>query len=195
MITRKQQLTQQKNSLQKLVKNTFNTQQKAKNGLAWFFNQLKSSVSSVKSKANYDPIKDPFIGGMFCFLYDPKLKEVLPYWDRFPLVIPIELYSDGFLGLNLHYISPIMRAKLLDALITLRSRNSSNEVYMKVSYSILKNLLQSELFKPCIKRYLSTNIISKNITKIDSSEWENIIFFPVQQFKKESAQKIWRKNG
>ena len=34
------------------------------------------------------------------FFYDPKLKKKLPYYDTFPLVLPLENYSDGFLGLN-----------------------------------------------------------------------------------------------
>ena len=40
------------------------------------------------------------IGKMYCYWYDPKTKDKLPRWDRFPLVIPIERYGDGFLGLN-----------------------------------------------------------------------------------------------
>ncbi len=57
-----------------------------------------------------------FIGRMYTYQYDPKLKDVLPVWDKFPLVIPIEMYSDGFLGLNLHYLDPYSRLILLDRL-------------------------------------------------------------------------------
>ena len=46
-----------------------------------------------------------FIGRMYFYFYDPKTKDTLPYYDKFPLVIPIERYPDGFLGLNLHYQS------------------------------------------------------------------------------------------
>ena len=38
------------------------------------------------------------------FVYDPKYKKTLPYYDTFPLVLPLERYSDGFLGLNFHYL-------------------------------------------------------------------------------------------
>ena len=31
----------------------------------------------------------PFYGEMNMFMYDAKFKNTLPYWDRFPLVIPI----------------------------------------------------------------------------------------------------------
>ena len=56
------------------------------------------------------------IGNMYFYFYDPKTKNSLPYYDRFPLVLPIEQYSDGFLGLNLHYIHPKQRILLLDKL-------------------------------------------------------------------------------
>ena len=46
-----------------------------------------------------------------------KLKNKLPYYDRFPLTLPIEQYSDGFLGINLHYLSILMRIRLLDRLM------------------------------------------------------------------------------
>ena len=57
-----------------------------------------------------------FIGHMYFFFYDPKTKDKLPYYDRFPLVIPIQKYNDGFLGVNLHYIHPKHRIILLDKL-------------------------------------------------------------------------------
>ncbi len=56
------------------------------------------------------------IGKMYFYFYDPKTKESMPYYDQFPLVIPIEKYNDGFLGLNLHYIHPKHRMILLDKL-------------------------------------------------------------------------------
>ena len=45
---------------------------------------------------------DAVIGRMYFFYYDAKNKDKLPQWDRFPLVLPIERYGNGFLGLNLH---------------------------------------------------------------------------------------------
>ena len=45
------------------------------------------------------------IGRLYFFKYDPKTKADLPYWDVFPIVIVLERYNDGFLGLNMHYLS------------------------------------------------------------------------------------------
>ena len=54
----------------------------------------------------------PFFGRLNMFFYDPKLKKKLPYYDRFPLVLPLENYNDGFLGINLHYLPIPLRIKL-----------------------------------------------------------------------------------
>ena len=36
------------------------------------------------------------IGKMYFYSYDAKTKDKLPYFDKFPLVLPIEEYRDGF---------------------------------------------------------------------------------------------------
>jgi hypothetical protein len=58
---------------------------------------------------------------MYCFFYEAKNKDdpdVLPYWDRFPLIFPIDIKGDRLLSMNLHYLPPFHRAKLMDALYT-----------------------------------------------------------------------------
>ena len=54
------------------------------------------------------------LGRMYFFVYNPKHKATLPYYDMFPLVLPVERYSNGFLGINFHYLAPKDRAFLLD---------------------------------------------------------------------------------
>ena len=68
--------------------------------------------------------ENSMIGRMYFYFYNPKWKDSLPYYDRFPLVIPIERYQDGFLGLNLHYIHPKQRIILLDKLSEVASNNN-----------------------------------------------------------------------
>jgi len=47
-----------------------------------------------------------WLGKMYFFVYNPKHKITLPYYDMFPLVLPIERYSNGFLGINFHFLAP-----------------------------------------------------------------------------------------
>ena len=47
------------------------------------------------------------IGDMFIFQYDPKYKDkpsILPYYDRYPVIIMFDTGLTGFLGLNFHYL-------------------------------------------------------------------------------------------
>ena len=123
-----------------------------------------------------------FIGHMYFFYYDPKTKETLPYYDRFPLVIPIQLYPDGFLGLNLHYIHPKQRIILLDKLSdTLNNTKFNEKTKFRVTYEYLTAASTAYEAMPCIKRYLFTNITSRFL-EIPADEWDIAALLPVQQF-------------
>lgn len=131
------------------------------------------------------------LGCMYFFSYSPKLQDNLPFYDIFPLVIPIETYSDGFLGLNLHYLAPIPRAKLLDALSQFASNNKfDDKTRLAVSYDVLKRLANTELYKPCVKRYLAQHIRSQFL-RISPDEWDIAIFLPVESFIGASKQKVF----
>ena len=86
---------------------------------AWY----KEKIKELGTPKPLDLIRDgkrdnkPFYGKLNMFMYDPKFKKTLPYYDTFPLVLPIEKYSDGFLGINLHYLPIPLRIKLLDRLV------------------------------------------------------------------------------
>ena len=102
------------------------------------------------------------IGGMYFFFYNPKLKDDLPYYDIFPLVIPLEKYSDGFLGINLHYLPIRYRMMLMMKLKNFAIYNEQDEFKrLRVTYDILNASRRYREFKPCIKRYLNSHIRSR----------------------------------
>tara|TARA_R110000772_G_scaffold99174_1_gene198791 strand:+ start:70640 stop:71176 length:537 start_codon:yes stop_codon:yes gene_type:complete len=126
------------------------------------------------------------LGRMYFFRYDPKFKEVLPIYDRFPLVLPIERYKGGFLGLNIHYLdypqNKGFRKKLLDQL----KENATNLKYdettrVKMSYTILKSMTMMKLAKPTIHRYLMNHVRSRFI-EIHMDEWDKVAVLKVQDF-------------
>lgn len=130
------------------------------------------------------------IGRMYFFQYDPKWKDELPYYDIFPLVIPISEYDDGFLGLNLHYLPPLARARLLDNLMDLTKNSGSDRAYMALSYKLLESVAKVKGYDRCIKRYLTSHIKSPLI-RVSEDYWEEAALLPVQEFRKESTAKIW----
>ena len=132
-----------------------------------------------------------FIGGMFFFYYDPKTKDSLPYYDRFPLVIPIERYPDGFLGLNLHYIHPKQRIILLDKLSAYKTNKKYDATTkLRLSYDLLKRAAKAFEMNPCIKRYLANHVESRFI-EITADEWDIAALLPVSQFVGASESKVW----
>jgi len=131
------------------------------------------------------------IGKMYFYFYDPKTKDSMPYYDRFPLVIPIERYNDGFLGLNLHYIHPKNRMILLDKL----SDTTSNDTYdentkLKINYRYLAAASRVFEATPCIKRYLFTQIESRFL-EISADEWDIAALLPVESFVGASTSKVY----
>jgi hypothetical protein len=131
------------------------------------------------------------VGGMYMFFYDPKGKKQLPYYDRFPLVVVTDIYPDGFLGLNLHYLPPALRAKLMDGLYTISSNKKFDETTrMRVSYDMLKSASKFRGYKPCVKRYLSGHLRSR-LAYINATEWDIALFLPTEQFAKAGKSEVW----
>lgn len=131
------------------------------------------------------------IGKMYFFYYDPKTKDTLPYYDRFPLVLPIEQYNDGFLGLNLHYIHPKQRIILLDKL----SEYANNEKFdgttkLRLSYDLLAKASKITEVKPCIKRYLFNHVESRFL-EITADEWDIAALLPMESFVGASTGKVY----
>lgn len=127
-------------------------------------------------------------GSMFLFQYDAKHKETLPYWDKFPLVFPFAYENDGFMGLNLHYLPPVMRASLMSNLMDRASPNRYQD--LKISYQILNAYSSLSYFKPCVKRYLYSHVKSQFLY-ITPEEWPIAIFLPLQRFQKASDGKVY----
>ena len=158
---------------------------------------LKSKVPSLRpTKGELMRDRERFknqsiIGRMYFYYYDPKTKDSLPYYDRFPLVIPIERYSDGFLGLNLHYIHPKQRIILLDKLSdTATNRRFDEKTKLRLSYQYLATASTAFQAMPCIKRYLFNHLTSRFL-EIPADEWDIAALLPVEQFEKASTSKVW----
>ena len=136
-------------------------------------------------------INNSMIGRMYFYFYDPKTKDKLPYYDRFPLVIPIERYNDGFLGLNLHYIHPKQRLILLDKLSDTLTNDKYDETSrLRVSYPFLSSA--SKIFEatPCIKRYLFSHIESRFL-EITANEWDIAAMLPMESFVGAKTSRVY----
>ena len=173
-------------------------QPRTRESLEWFKKRL-ASVSRVQNNVILkDPalnrVQKPFMGRMYMYFYDPKTKETLPYYDRFPLIIMVKKEKNGFTGLNLHYLPPVLRAKFFDNLTEFTNNKKYDEsTRFRLTYNFLKSSTKMDFFKPCFKRYLTSQITTR-ITEVPATEWEVALFLPTDKFVKNSRNTVWRKS-
>ena len=192
-----------------LLKNTVSyLSRKSKEAIDWY----RKRILNIGKKDNLnDPdnrmrkVGYPEIGKLLLFsYYDPKYKDELPFWDLFPLVIPIEppkivgtkVYkgeqpSPSFLGLNLHYLPPSARANLLQSLMDLRNNDKyDNTTKLNISYKILTGAAkQYSGFENCVHRYM-LNRITSSFHEIHPTDWDKVVLLPLQNWKINSNKKI-----
>ena len=140
---------------------------------------LSNRISAARLMRDNKLKKAPTFNKLHFFRYDPKLKATLPYYDTFPLVMPIQAAKGGFLGINFHYLPIPLRMRLLE---TLDKRGFRGD------YSKLKNIRE---VKPTIKHYLRRQFVS-GFLELEEDDYAPAIFMPVAQFRKASASQVWR---
>jgi hypothetical protein len=157
---------------------------------AWY----KDKIKEFGQPGAQDLIRDgkrssaPFYGKLNMFFYNPKHKKTLPYYDTFPLVLPLEPYSDGFLGINMHYLPIGLRVRLLDRLVDFSNNVKFDEsTRLMVDYKKVQNI---RLIRPTIHKYLKGHTMSQ-FRRIDADEFTVATLLPVQRFKKASAKEVW----
>ena len=150
--------------------------------LNWYkkkIGELSNRISVSRLMRDGKVRKTPRYNRLHFFRYDPKLKATLPYYDMFPLVMPIQTAPGGFLGINFHYLPIPARMKLLE---TLDKRNFTGD------YSKLKNV---RYIKPTIKHYLKRQFVS-GFLDLDEEDYAPAIFMPVAQWKKAGQSTVWK---
>ena len=169
----------------------------SKESVAWFRKNLRKTAinpSRLIREERENLIgnwRNLGIGKMYQFFYDPKWKNELPYYDQFPLMIPIHFYEDGPLGINLHYLPPVLRAKLFDELLAVQNNPKYDDrKRMVISYGILKGASKFAPFKPCLKRYLGKHFRSRFL-RIPHEQWVVAAFLPTETFIKATKDTVW----
>lgn len=141
---------------------------------------LRNDTTAVTSKI--------LPGRLYMFFYDPKYKDTLPFYDRFPLVFPFAQTSTGFTGLNLHYLPHRLRFILMDRLLMFKNNDKFDETTrLRYSWSMIAGVSKFALAKPCVKQYLNSHLRSPFV-KITANDWSTALMLPVERFV--GAQKI-----
>lgn len=165
--------------------------QSAEESRQWFRDQA-AFMTNVKAEDIVEQ-NDPFkifkengtfgLGNMYLFAYDPKTKASLPFYDMYPLVFPIEMRPNGFLGLNLHYLPPTARGNLMNALYTTKNNDKYNEsTKLSLSYDVLRQSARRFAgFENCVKSYLFGHVKSR-MRYIKPQDWDKALMLPMQRW-------------
>ena len=164
----------------------------------WYVNKAKGLSYIDRSKVlNSGSVSGNIVPGMmFIFIYDPKTKDRLPFYDKFPLVFPYDYDSDGFIGLNMHYLPRAQRTNLMNALLKYSTKQGDDvdeKTKILFNYQILKSSISFSGYRACLKRYRFDHVRSELII-IPATEWQIALYLPLENFAKASINTVYRKS-
>lgn len=107
-------------------------------------------------------------GHLYLFEYSAQGQRV-PYWDEFPLVYVIDHNVRSFRGVNLHYINPKYRTKIITTL------TDDNRL------TVPKSTFHKYIRKGVRSRFLD----------LGQAEWQTAIFLPVENFVYRKGRKTF----
>ncbi len=156
----------------------------------WYRNNVQSMADKFTARKLMNQgrlLGLPSGGRLNMFFYDPKGKKKLPYYDTFPLVLPLESIKGGFMGMNFHYLPYMLRFKLLERMQKFSTGGFDRMTRFDANYDDVKKI---GLVRPTIKKYLYNHVQSRFL-RIDFDEAVLAAYLPVQQFKKAGTSKVW----
>ena len=166
--------------------------------LQWFQTNVRDIRRTPSSlmKENQNFVTRFELGKMYMFMYEAKRKDKLKYYDYFPVTICLKRYSNGFMGINLHYLAPRYRALLMDGLYEFY-REIDDESYFQIRYPSVKSISKLRWAKPCIKQYQYPYIDSR-IVEVRPEHMDMVVMLPSQQFRSQgtttNANDIYRES-
>lgn len=166
--------------------------------LQWFQTNVRDIRRTPSSlmKENQNFVTRFELGKMYMFMYEAKRRDKLKYYDYFPVTICLKRYSNGFMGINLHYLAPRYRALLMDGLYEFY-REIEDESYFQIRYPSVKSISKLRWAKPCIKQYQYPYIDSR-IVEVRPEHMDMVVMLPSQQFRSQgtttNANDIYRES-
>ena len=170
----------------------------SKEALNWFYNYANKYAKSASfaRTASVGSFTNKLVPGRFyLYQYDPKTKEQMPYYDAMPLVLITDVTSDGWYGINFHYMPPAVRLKIMEGFYdTLKNPALTDGVKLKANWkravSVARAASAHQYLKHSIKRYLANHVTSPLI-ELDPEYWAMCVFLPLSRFKKKTTSFVW----
>lgn len=160
----------------------------------WYQTQIGKlgNVSTSKLMKEGKLVSNIFPGNMYMFRYDPKMKDRLPYYDTFPLVLPFRRVQGGFLGINFHYLPYQTRLRMLRNVSEYTEDPKIDEsTFVRVSWRIIESTALLKPLRFCVKHYILEQIQTRFL-KIPFTDWVIASQLPVERFEGANKKEVWR---
>lgn len=167
--------------------------------LNWYMNAVRQMAANIKTpgsvmKSDLGELTGEIeLGNLYLYTYNAKMEAELPYYDMFPLCMPFEYTSNGFVGINFHYLAPLLRMKLMSKLLDFTDVDIDEKSTIDIEWDTLSSKSKFPEIRPSVKRYLYSQVKSRFI-KVKPEHWKAAIFLPVSNFNNVSNQTVWRKS-
>lgn len=136
-----------------------------------------------KTLLNSERGSKAIVGNLYFFKYDPKLKQTLTKYDKYPMAFPVKMYKDGFLGVNLHYL-PIGERKQFVKRVN-EYKETSDEDRTKINAELIAMLEHTKriykMMPKAVHRYLLPHARSKFI-RILPEEYEKAVQLRIDEW-------------
>ena len=150
---------------------------------------LRTRARSVILENRDQLVRWPEKGKMYLFLYLPENEKKLKYFDRAPLVLPIDKQRNtrNFRALNFHYIFPQYRYEIITKLL----ENGNDETRVKRNLDKFLRYANGDDAATFLKTYSYNNCRSMFL-EIPINEWEYATALPIEHFKKKHKSVAWK---
>lgn len=152
--------------------------------------RLYKAIVSFRKNAKKPKFRAAW-GKVYSFRYHAKYEKVLPYYDRYPMVLVLSSNKKNktFDGLNLHYVNPYFRTLLLRGIMHLHMAGPDRFVVKEFKDSVTR--LVKRIMKPCVHRYRIDRVMNYRYIQIPGLIPPHLNSVHDQTFMKASYQRAW----
>ena len=146
-----------------------------------------------------DPTRPENEGKVFLFKYGKKIFDKIneamhPQFADEKAVNPFDFWDGANFKLKIRQVEGYRNYDKSEFDSVSAISNDDDEIKrIRVTYPILDASSRFKEFRPCIKKYLYSNIRSR-ILAVEPQEWDVALYLPIQQFKKEQAKTVWQES-
>jgi len=169
----------------------------ASRSVQWYQDQVREVVGTAYTGAQFqreyaENLTNRMLPGRMYLIHyaNPVTRDKLPYFDKFPLILPFNIESNLVTAINFHYLHPVQRIILLEKLSRFKVGDRDISTRIRADWDILKNFSRFREVKPAVKKYRKS-LIKGRLLFIKPDDWTTAAMLPTEQFRGSSKQKVW----